>query len=132
MKEKEVPLVIFAGKRFGYGEINDWSVKGLKILGIKAIISESFSRKYKNDLLKVGILPLEFIEDDINSLKLKGSEIINIQSKEIKVNDKIDIEVMNENKHIYVSVQSKLDSFEEILYYKSGGILEYLLKDILK
>ena len=132
MKEKEVPLVIFAGKRFGYGEKNDWSVKGLKILGIKAIISESFSRKYKNDLLKVGILPLEFIEDDINSLKLKGSEIINIQSKEIKVNDKIDIEVMNENKHIYVSVQSKLDSFEEILYYKSGGILEYLLKDILK
>ena len=132
MKKEKIPLVIFTGNRFGRGKINDWSVKGLKILGVKAVISKSFSSKYKTDLLKVGILPLEFIDDEIDSLKLKGSEIINIKSNEIKINDKIDIEIINDDKHIYVNVQSKLDSFEELQYYKNGGILEYLLKDILK
>ena len=132
MKENNTPLIIFAGSRFGRGKINDWAVKGLKILGVKVIVAKSFSKKYKNDLIKLGILPLEFIDDDIDSLKLKGFEIINIKSNKIIVNDKIDLEIIKDNNSKVITVQSKLDNSMEVEYYKNGGVLEYLLKDIVK
>lgn len=132
MKADNTPLIIFAGNRFGRGKINDWSVKGLKILGVKVIVAKSFSKKYKNDLIKLGILPLEFIDDDIDSLKLKGFEIINIKSNKIIVNDKIDLEIIKDNNSKVITVQSKLDNPMEVEYYKNGGIMEYLLKDIIK
>ncbi len=132
MKENNVPLVIFAGSRFGMGEINDWAVKGLKLLGVEVIIAKSFSKEYKKDLLRVGILPLEFIDDDIESLKLKGDEIINIESQGLKANDKINIEIFKNNQSRVLTLQSKIDTNMEIEYYKNGGVLEYLLKDILE
>ena len=131
MKESKTPLVIFAGSRFGMGELNDWAVKGLKLLGIEVIIAKSFSNEYKKDLLRVGILPLEFIDDDIESLKLKGDEIINIKTNRLKINDKIDIEICKNNKSRVLTLQSRLDTNIEVEYYKNGGVLEYLLKDNL-
>ena len=131
MKENKTPLVIFAGSRFGIGEINDWAVKGLKLLGIEVIIAKSFSKEYKKDLLRVGILPLEFIDDDIESLKLKGDELINIKTNRLKINDKIDIEIFKNNQSRVLTLQSRLDTNIEIEYYKNGGLLEYLLKDNL-
>lgn len=132
MKESKTPLVIFAGSRFGIGEINDWAVKGLKLLGVAVVIAKSFSKEYKKDLLRLGILPLEFIDDDIESLKLKGDEIINIKTNGLKVNDKIDIIIFKNNQSRVIKVQSKIDTNIEIDYYKNGGVLEYLLKDILE
>jgi aconitate hydratase len=132
MKESKTPLVIFTGSRFGMGEINDWAVKGLKLLGVEVIIAKSFSKDYKKDLLRVGILPLEFIDDDIESLKLKGDEIINIETNGLKVNDKIDIEIFKNNQSRVIKVQSTIDSNIELEYYKNGGVLEYLLKDTSK
>ena len=132
MKKSNTPLIIFAGSRFGLGKTNDWAVKGLKLLGIKVVVAKTFSKNYKNDLIKVGILPLEFIDDDIESLKLKGSEIINIVSNKIKANDKIDIEIMRNDDLRVITLQSKLESQMDVEYYKNGGVLEYLLKDIFK
>jgi aconitate hydratase len=132
MLESNTPLIIFAGNHFGIGNINDWSVKGLKLLGVEVIVAKSFCKKYKNDLVRLGILPLEFIDDDIDSLKLKGNEIINIQTDRLRINDKIDIEVCKNDESRFVTVQSKLDNNMEIEYYKSAGILEYLLKDTLQ
>jgi len=132
MKESNTPLIIFAGNRFGIGDINDWAVKGLKLLGVEVIVAKSFSKKYKNDLVRLGILPLEFIDDDIESLKLKGDEIINIQMDRLRVNDKIDIQIFKDNETRLITLHSKLDSNMEIEYYKNGGVLEYLLKDVLE
>jgi aconitate hydratase len=132
MKGSNTPLVIFAGNSFGIGDINDWSVKGLKLLGVEAIVAKSFCKKYKNDLVRLGILPLEFVDDDIESLKLKGNEIINIQTNRLRVNDKIDIEICKGDEIKLITLQSKLDNDMEIEYYKNGGVLEYLLKDVLK
>jgi len=131
MKENKIPLVLFAGSRFGIGEINDWAVKGLKLLGVEVIIAKSFSKEYKKDLIRVGILPLEFIDDDIDSLKLKGDELINIKTNRLKVNDKIDIEIFKNNQSKVLTLQSRLDTSIEVEYYKYGGVLEYLLKDNL-
>ena len=131
MKENNTPLVVIAGNRFGIGEKNEWAVKGLKLLGVKVVIAKSFSKNYKQDLIKVGILPLEFIDDDIQTLKLKGDELININTHRIKVNDKIDVKIVKNDEVREITFQSKLESKIEVEYYKKGGALEYLLKDIL-
>lgn len=128
MKENNTPLIIFAGSRFGVGDVNDWAVKGLKLLGVEVIVAKSFSKKYKIDLVRLGILPLEFIDDDIESLKLKGDETINIQSTKLTVNDKIDIEICKNEQSKIITLQSKLDNSIELEYYKNGGALEYLVK----
>ncbi|WP_122892878.1 aconitase family protein [Arcobacter peruensis] len=132
MKENQTPLVVIAGNRFGLGKINDWSVKGLKLLGVKIVIAKSFSNRYKNNLVKVGILPLEFIEDDIDSLKLEGNELLSIDINRIKANDKIDIKIVKNDEVRVITFQSKLENSLEVEYYKKGGAVEYLLKDNLK
>jgi len=132
MKESNTPLVVIAGNRFGLGEINDWAVKGLKLLGVKVVIAKSFSNKYKNDLVRFGIIPLEFIDDDIESLKLKGDEIININVDKIKVSDKIDIEITKNDEVRVITFQSRLDNKFEVEYYKKGREVEYLLSGTFK
>ncbi|MBU0923769.1 aconitate hydratase AcnA [bacterium] len=130
MKEQNIPLVIFAGKNYGIGEQRAWAAKGLKLLGVKAVIAKSFDKKYHTDLVSMGILPLEFIDDDIDSLYLSGEELICIKSNDIKVNAKIDIEIKKSYDIKTITVKSRLDSKAEVLYYKNGGILAYLLKNI--
>ena len=88
-KNKNIPLVIFAGENYGKGVSKDWAVKGTRLLGVKAIIANSFNETHRKNLIELGVLPLEFVDDDINSLKLKGSEIITISSHELKPDDKI-------------------------------------------
>lgn len=130
MKEEDIPLVIFAGKNYGIGEHKAWASKGLKLLGVKAVIAKSFDKKYKSDLASMGILPLEFIDDDIDSLYLSGDELICIESNDIKMNSKIEIQIKKSYDTIITTVQNKLDSKAEVLYYKNGGVLAYLLKNI--
>lgn len=130
MKESNTPLVILAGNNFGIGDRNAWAAKGLKLLGVEVVIAKSFSKNYKNDLVQLGILTLEFIDDDIESLRLKGDEIISIKSNRLKINDKVDIEICKNDKSKTTTLLSKLDNDIEIEYYKNGGILEYLLKKV--
>lgn len=127
-KNQNRPLVIFAGNNYGKGKQIDWAVKGTKLLGVKAIIANSFDLEHKNSLIKFGILPLEFIDDEIDSFSLTGEETIDIYlDKEINVNDKIDIKITLRNKIIQTKLLSRLDNEEEISYYKNGGILPLLV-----
>lgn len=130
MKEEHTPIVIFAGKNYGIGEQRAWAAKGLKLLGVKAVIAKSFNKKHKSDLVSMGILPLEFIDDDGDSLYLNGDELISIESNDIKMNSKIEIQIKKSYDTKTITVQSRLDSKDEVLYYKNGGVLAYLLKNI--
>ena len=76
----------------------------------------------------MGILPLEFIDDDIESLHLVGDEQISIKSNEIKINSKVNIEIKRSDEVKVISVKSKLETKDELIYYKNGGVLSYLLK----
>ncbi|WP_108061024.1 aconitate hydratase AcnA [Poseidonibacter lekithochrous] len=131
MKAENKNLVLFAGQNYGVGQSRDWAAKGTKLLGVKAVIAKSFDLIHKLNLIKMGILPLEFIDDDINTLSLKGNEIISIRSNMIITNSKINLEIKRESEIITITLQSTLDSNEEIMYYKNGGVLSYLLKGIL-
>ena len=128
MQKQNTPLVIFAGSYYGIGESIDWAAKGTKLLGVKAIIAKSFAHNHRLNLISMGILPLEFIDDDIESLHLVGDEQISIKSNEIKINSKVNIEIKRSDEVKVISVKSKLETKDELIYYKNGGVLSYLLK----
>ena len=126
MKNQNKPLVILSNKKFATLYNNLQAIKGLKLLGVKAIVAQSFEKNYKEDLIKVGILPLELIEDDLK--ELKGDELINIKTTDLKINSKFDIEIKKADEVKYLKVLSRLDNKLELLYFKYGGILNYLIK----
>ena len=132
MKEENRDLVLIAGWTYGSENQSDWAAKGIFLLGVKAVIARSFDETHRTDLVSMGILPLEFMDDDsIRSLSLKGDELINIQTPSILVNEKIDIEIKKGDEVINLTLQVRLDSLEEIQNFKNGGVLNYLLKKIV-
>lgn len=126
MKNQNKPLVILSNKKFATLYNNLQAIKGLKLLGVKAIVAQSFEKNYKEDLIKVGILPLELMEDDLK--ELKGDELINIKTTDLKINSKFEIEIKKADEVKYLKVLSRLDNKLELLYFKYGGILNYLIK----
>lgn len=129
-KNRNRPLVLFAGSNYGKGRAKDWAVKGMKLLGVKAIIAKSFDEVHRSNLITLGILPLEFLDDDIQSLKLKGSESININADVIKINSKINMIIVKEDLSFSIELKSRLDTEEEVEYYKKGGTISFLLEKI--
>lgn len=126
-KASKKELVIIAGSNFGSRENAILAVKGIKALGVKVIIAKSFDKSFKKDLIKIGILPLEFIDEDIESLDLKGDEVVTIRTENIKLNEKIEIELKNDFFTKYTLVQYRFDSNLELNYYKHNGVLSYLI-----
>lgn len=126
-KKLDKPLLIFAGENFGIGEKREWAVKSIKLLGVKAIIAKSFDEEYRKSLLYYGVLPLEFIEDDIDSLKLKGDENISILADKIKVDGKVKAYINRGFDEVVVKLKIRIDTQEEVEYYKKGGVLPFLL-----
>jgi aconitate hydratase len=134
-KKRNTDLVVIGGKEYGTGSSRDWAAKGTKLLGIKAVIAESFERIHRSNLIGMGILPLQFIEGiDRNNLNLKGSELISVLNLEngIKPSDKVKIEIK------YTSGDSKtietlcrIDTKNELEYYRNGGILQYVLRKMI-
>ncbi len=126
MKNQNKPLIILSNKKFATSYNNIQVIKGLKLLGIKVIVAKSFEKNFKEDLIKVGILPLELIEDDLE--QLKGDELITIKTTDLKINSKFEIEIKKADEVKYLKVLSRLDNKLELLYFKYGGILNYLIK----
>jgi aconitate hydratase len=132
-KKTGTPLVVFAGKEYGTGSSRDWAAKGTRLLGIKAVISESFERIHRSNLIGMGVIPLVFTEgQNRKSLGLDGSETVSLTgisgmgpkaliSAEIK---KASGEV------IKTKFQSRIDTLNELEYYKNSGILHYVLRKL--
>lgn len=131
MQNENIPSVVFAGNNYGIGDSTDWASKGIKLLGVKVIIAKSFDNTHRLNLISMGILPLEFIDDDIDSLYLRGDEVISIKTDDIKPNTKIQIEIKKTHDIKIITLQSRLDSKIEVNYYKNAGVLAYLLKNLI-
>ncbi len=134
-KKRGTDLVVIGGKEYGTGSSRDWAAKGTKLLGIKAVIAESFERIHRSNLIGMGILPLQFI-DDINrkNLKLIGSELISILNIEKGVNpsDEVTVEIKYASGEIKkIKTLCRIDTKNELEYYKNGGILQYVLRNMI-
>ena len=134
-KKRGTDLVVIGGKEYGTGSSRDWAAKGTKLLGVKAVIAESFERIHRSNLIGMGILPLQF-DKNINrkSLKLDGSELISILNinKGINPSDKIEVEfkyISGEIKKI--KTLCRIDTKNELEYYRNGGILQFVLRNMI-
>ena len=133
-QQRKVPLIVIAGKEYGTGSSRDWAAKGTKLLGVKAVIAESFERIHRSNLVGMGILPLQFKEGySRKTLNLKGSEIINILNVEkgLKPREEVTVEFLYEDgSSKKINVLSRIDTDNETEYYKHGGILQYVLRNM--
>ncbi len=134
-KKRGTDLVVIGGKEYGTGSSRDWAAKGTKLLGVKTVIAESFERIHRSNLIGMGILPLQFIDGiDRKKLNLIGSELISILKIENGVNpsDKIDVEIKYPSGEIKkIQTLCRIDTNNELEYYKNGGILQFVLRNMM-
>jgi aconitate hydratase len=129
-KREGIPLVILAGKEYGTGSSRDWAAKGTKLLGIKAVIAESFERIHRSNLVRMGVLPLIFQNgENIKSLELKGDEKITISYLD-DLNSQSEVEciiIRSDKSIIKTTLKCAINTEKEVEYFKCGGILQYVL-----
>jgi len=132
-KKNSTPLVIFAGKEYGTGSSRDWAAKGTFLLGVKAVIAESFERIHRSNLIGMGVMPLIFKgADNRKTLELTGNETVDILGINPNIKPKQDIKCIitkNNGAKIEVILTCGLDTSNEVEYYKRGGILQYVLNN---
>ncbi|MFL5785952.1 MAG: aconitate hydratase AcnA [Bacteriovoracaceae bacterium] len=127
------PLVVFAGKEYGTGSSRDWAAKGTRLLGIKAVITESFERIHRSNLIGMGVIPLQFTGGATRkSLNLDGSEVVTIHGlSNMKPKAVLKAEIKRKNgETVTVDLQSRIDTANELEYYKNSGILHYVLRKL--
>src|SRR5213596_549608 len=133
--ETRTPLIILAGHEYGTGSSRDWAAKGTRLLGVKAVIATSFERIHRSNLVGMGVLPLQFAEGTTTqSLGLDGSEIFSIigLSESIKPGQDVMLEIQRQDgQNKSVSVKLRIDTPIEIDYYRHGGILPFVLRQLL-
>ena len=138
IKKRGTPLVIFAGKEYGTGSSRDWAAKGTKLLGVKAVIVESFERIHRSNLIGMGVLPIQLKKGiTLKDLNLKGSELIDItfDTENIKNNQKkfVNISIYDDtsqNKVKSVAGVLRIDTDKEFNYIEEGNILNYVLNQL--
>ena len=134
-KKRGTDLVVFGGKEYGTGSSRDWAAKGTKLLGIKVVIAESFERIHRSNLIGMGILPLQFTEgNNRTNLNLIGSELITVIDIQAGVNpsDHVQIEIKYTSGDIkIINTLCRIDTKNELEYYKNGGILQYVLRNMI-
>src|SRR5262249_4655517 len=129
-----VPLVILAGHEYGTGSSRDWAAKGTRLLGVKAVIASSFERIHRSNLVGMGVLPLQFAEDtNPQTLGLDGSERFSITglSDRIQPGQEVKLEIQKGGTSRSVPVKLRIDTPIEVDYYKHGGILPFVLRQLL-
>lgn len=127
------PLVVFAGKEYGTGSSRDWAAKGTRLQGIKAVIAESFERIHRSNLIGMGVIPCVFTDGQTRkSLNLDGSEEVTIHGlTDMKPKAVLDCEIKRKNGEVTkVKLQSRIDTANELEYYKNSGILHYVLRKL--
>ena len=133
-KKRGTDLIVIGGKEYGTGSSRDWAAKGTKLLGVKAVIAESFERIHRSNLVGMGILPLQFVNGaDRKKLNLKGSELISILNLEkgIEPGDNLTVDIKYASGEIKkIKLLCRIDTKNELEYYKNGGILQYVLRNM--
>ena len=133
-KAEHVPLVIFAGKEYGTGSSRDWAAKGTVLLGVRAVVTQSFERIHRSNLIGMGVMPLMFEEGTSwQSLGLKGDETVTIRGLhgEIKPRQRLIAEIVSGNGTLKrVPLICRIDTLDELDYFKNGGILQYVLRHL--
>ncbi|MGG2097519.1 aconitate hydratase AcnA [Acinetobacter haemolyticus] len=134
-QQQKTPLVIIAGKEYGTGSSRDWAAKGTNLLGVKAVIAESFERIHRSNLVGMGVLPLQFIDGQSRqSLNLTGREVLSIHglSDDIQPHQTLDVSVLREDgQQDQFKVLCRIDTLNEVEYFKAGGILHYVLRNLI-
>lgn len=134
--ERKNPLIVFAGNDYGMGSSRDWAAKGALLLGVKAVVASSFERIHRSNLIGMGVLPLQFkAGDNVSSLKLLGTETFSLPDLDDNLQPSQDLALhikREEGTTEIVSVIVRIDTLGEIEFYRHGGILQYVLRDIVQ
>ncbi len=132
--KRKTPLVIFGGKEYGTGSSRDWAAKGTKLLGIRAVITESFERIHRSNLVGMGVAPLQFTDGQSwKALKLDGTETVSFKGLENTIEPRQTVEMTiktSDNTITTVNLLCRIDTQDEVAYYKNGGILQYVLQQM--
>lgn len=127
------PLVVFAGKEYGTGSSRDWAAKGTKLLGVRAVVAESFERIHRSNLVGMGVLPLQFIQEGWHKLGLNGEEIVTIRGlTDLAPRKQLIVEMYRptDGRIARFPVRCRIDTPTELEYFKNGGVLNYVLRNL--
>ena len=134
--DEGIPLVVIGGKEYGTGSSRDWAAKGTRLLGVKAVIVESFERIHRSNLIGMGVLPLQFLDGmHRESLGLTGKELISLTGLKEGVKAKMEVSckiVWEKGEEKNIKLLCRIDTADEVEYYRHGGILQYVLRSLMK
>ncbi len=134
-QEEGRPAVVFGGKEYGTGSSRDWAAKGTKLLGVRAVICESFERIHRSNLVGMGVLPLQFVQDGWQKLELTGEEIVSIRGlTDLAPRKQLIVELYRptDGRIARFPVRCRIDTPTELEYFKNGGVLNYVLRNLAR
>jgi aconitate hydratase len=135
-EQEGTPLLILAGKEYGSGSSRDWAAKGVRLLGVRAVIAESFERIHRTNLVGMGVLPLQFLAgENAASLKLTGKELFHLTGVKEAVENGARVKVTAvaaDGSEISFEAAPRVDTPQEAEYFRNGGILPYVLRQLAK
>ncbi|HEY9163192.1 MAG TPA: aconitate hydratase, partial [Magnetovibrio sp.] len=135
-QKSNTPLVIFAGKEYGTGSSRDWAAKGTRLLGVRAVIAQSFERIHRSNLIGMGVLPLQYpAGETAQTLGLDGTETFDVTGIEGGITPGQDVQVnitRADGSSQTVVARCRIDTLDEVEYYRHGGILSYVLRNLNK
>ncbi len=129
------PLVVFAGKEYGTGSSRDWAAKGTRLLGVRAVIAETYERIHRSNLVGMGVLPLQFLHDGWQRLGLTGEEIITVRGLDsVSPRQELMVELFRPSDHKVARfhVRCRIDNKTELEYYRAGGVMPYVLRNLAR
>jgi aconitate hydratase len=132
--EEKVPLIVFAGQDYGMGSSRDWAAKGTALLGVRAVVARSFERIHRSNLIGMGVLPLEFLNDESHeSLGITGEEIFSITGLKgaLVPHQEVTLEISKNGNVRHTKLRLRIDTAIEVEYYQHGGIMPYVLRQTL-
>ncbi len=133
-RKKSTPLVIFAGKEYGSGSSRDWAAKGTRLLGVRMVVAESFERIHRSNLVGMGVLPVQLPDGvKVDSLDLRGDEEIDVRGLDtMSPKSQLEVVIRKDGKEKKIKVHSRIDTPNELKYFRSGGILPFVLDRLAK
>ena len=135
-QQEDVPLIVLAGEEYGTGSSRDWAAKGSRELGIRAVLAKSFERIHRSNLIGMGVLPMEFMPgEDVDSLGLQGDELYSILGLDAELHPgslvKVSAQRSDGNAQEF-RVRLRIDTPMEVEYYRNGGILHTVLRQMIR